>query len=375
MALRLKPLKDQVIFITGASSGIGLMTARIAAARKARVFLVSRSEEALRESVKQIQEEGGEASFAVADVASIDELKNAAEQAVQKYGRIDTWVNNAGASIYGRIAETNLDDDKRLFETNFWGVMNGSRLALGHLKNGGAIINTGSVVSEQSIPLQGMYSASKHAVLGFTDALRMEVENAGLPIAVTLIKPSAINTPYPHHAKNYMEREPSLPPPVYEPEVVSEQILYAATHPVRELYAGGGGWAMAKMGKIAPRLMDWYMEKTQFAPQQSDEPSRGGDSLNRPAHDAQAHGDLYGKRMIRKHSLFGVVSRHPMMTLALIGAAGAVGAACALMPHDREDRRYSNGVFDRRNLRRYGRFAANALASARLPRAMRSLLR
>jgi len=372
MALRLKPLSDQVIFITGASSGIGLMTARMAAARGAKVFLVSRSEEALRQSVERIQQANGDAAFAIADVASIDELKNAAEQAVQKYGRIDTWVNNAGASIYGTIAETNVDDDKRLFETNFWGVVNGSRLALQYLKNGGAIINTGSIVSDRSIPLQGMYAASKHAVLGFTDALRMEIAEASLPIAVTLIKPSAINTPYPHHAKNNMDREPSLPPPVYEPEVVAEQILHAATHPVRELYAGGGGWAMAKVGRIAPRLMDWYMEKTQFEPQKSDEPSRHGDSLNHPANDAHAHGDLYGTRMVRRRSLFGAMSRHPMVTLAIVSAAGAVGAAVALMPRERDS---SRSIFDKRNLQRYGRYATHALVSAQVPRVVRSFLR
>src|SRR5690606_29872828 len=125
---------------------------------------------------------------------------------------------------------------------------------------GGAIINVGSIVSDRALPLQGIYSASKHAVQGFTDALRMEVEEAGLPISVTLIKPAAINTPFAQHAKNNMAKEPDFPPPVYAPEVPANQILHAACHPVRELYAGGGGRMLAGMGRQMPRWMDHLME-------------------------------------------------------------------------------------------------------------------
>src|SRR5439155_6660231 len=115
------------------------------------------------------------------------------------------------------------EDHQRLMQTNFWGVVHGSTVAARHLRErgGGAIINLGSIVSDRAIPLQGMYSASKHAVKGYTDALRMELEEEGAPIAVTLVKPAGINTPFPRHAKNYMEREATLPPPVYAPEVVA----------------------------------------------------------------------------------------------------------------------------------------------------------
>lgn len=358
--MRLKKLTDQVMLITGASSGIGLTTARMAAKRGAKVMLVARSVDALREVVQQITDEGGEAVSFAADVALVDELRKAAEQCVQRFGRIDTWVNNAGVSIFGEIENTELDDDKRLFETNFWGVVNGSRIALECLRrDGGAIINVGSVVSERAVPMQGMYSASKHAVLGFTDALRMEIEHAGLPISVTTIKPSAINTPYTRHAQNYMETEPNLPPPVYEPEMVAEQILHAATHPVRQLYAGGGGWLLATLGSIAPRLMDWYMEATMFSQQRSKHPPQGRDSLHTASNDPHGHGDLYGQRMVRKHSAFNVVNRHPWIALAAIGAVGAVATAWMLAPEAPPQSRW------RREAQRYGRAARDYAPAAR----------
>src|SRR5206468_7879728 len=131
-------------------------------------------------------------------------VERVAEAALARFGRIDTWINDAGVSIYGRLAEVDEEDNRRLFETNFWGVVNGSLCALPHLRRqGGALINVGSEVSDAVVPLQGMYSASKHAVKGFTDALRVEIEEVDkAPVAITLIQPTAVDTPLPQHAKN-----------------------------------------------------------------------------------------------------------------------------------------------------------------------------
>ena len=130
---------------------------------------------------------------------------------------------------------------------------------------GGVLINIGSEVSDIAIPLQGIYSASKHAVLGYTDALRMELEHDKIPISVTLVKPSAINTPYVEHARNYMDEAPTLPPPIYGPEVVADAILRCAVKRVREVTVGGGGRATAVLGMVAPRTMDLYMERAMFS--------------------------------------------------------------------------------------------------------------
>ena len=196
------------------------------------------------------------------DVADEPALRRVAAEAISRFGRIDTWVNCAGISIYGRLMDVSLEDQRRLFETNFWGVVNGSRIAVQHLqKEGGALINIGSTLSDRAVPLQGIYCASKHAVKAYTDALRMEVEHDGLPISVSLIKPGAIDTPYAEHAKNYLANEPTVPPPVYAPEVVAETILYCAEHPVRDVFAGGGGKMLSFLGNLAPRRTDKVMEK------------------------------------------------------------------------------------------------------------------
>src|SRR3954452_14882237 len=159
MAANLKPLNQQIIVITGASSGIGLSTARMAAQRGAKVVLAARNEDALRQLENEINSAGGQAAHVVADVGKEEDVKRIADVAVQRFGGFDTWVNDAGGSIYGRIEQISNEDNRRLFQTNFWGVVYGSQTALGHLKHrGGSIINVGSTVSTRAIPLQGMYS-------------------------------------------------------------------------------------------------------------------------------------------------------------------------------------------------------------------------
>jgi NAD(P)-dependent dehydrogenase (short-subunit alcohol dehydrogenase family) len=274
MSIRLKRLEDQVVVITGGTSGIGLATAKRAAKRGARVVVCSRNESELRETVSAIQEAGGKARSVVADVANQEDIDRLAASAIEEFGAIDTWVNNAGVSFYGNLTEVAIEDMRRLFEVNFWGTVYGARAAVARLRGtGGALINIGSIVSDRAIPLQGAYSASKHAVKGFTDALRMELEEEGAPISVTLIKPSAIDTPYFQHAKNYMAVEPKPPAPVYAPEVVANAILRAAEHPVRDITIGGGGRLITALGSAMPRLTDFYMERSMFDSQRSDIPA------------------------------------------------------------------------------------------------------
>lgn len=255
MAISLKPIDQQVLVITGASSGIGLTTAQAAIAQGARVVVAARSGLDLDAFV---QNAGGplRAAAVVADVADRAQVERIARTAIERFGRIDTWVNNAGVSIYGRIEEISDADNRRLFDTNFWGVVNGSIISIPHLRAGGALINVGSEVSEAVVPLQGMYSASKHAVKGFTDALRIELEAEGALISVTLIQPTAVDTPYPEHARNYMDREPMLPTPRIEPADVAKAILHAARHPDRDVKVGLMAMLNTTIGKISPTLGD-----------------------------------------------------------------------------------------------------------------------
>ena len=216
---------------------------------------------------------------------------------MRRFGGFDTWVNNAGVSIYGPILEQSLTDQRRLFETNYWGVVHGSMVACAHLRQrGGALINVGSVLSDVAIPIQGTYCASKHAIKGYTDALRLELEEEGAPISVTLIKPSAIDTPYTRHAKNLMPVEPQNPPPVYAPDLVAEAILHCAEHPERDLYVGGGGKVLAEAGHVAPRLTDKMLQTMFFDMQKSDrpKPAMRRDSLHAPIEDGEERGGYPG---------------------------------------------------------------------------------
>lgn len=292
MAPSFKSLDQQVIVITGASSGIGLATARNAAERGAKVVLAARSENTLKTIVDEINSSGGKAAHVKADVAEREQVERIARQALAWFGRIDTWVNNAGVAIYGRLEEVSEQDSRRLFDVNFWGVVNGSLVALPYLvQSGGALINVGSEVSEAIVPLQGMYSASKHAVKGFTDALRVEVQDvAKLDVSITLIQPTAVDTPYPEHARNYMTEEPKLPTPQIEPEDVADAILEAATKPARDIKVGTMAKLDTMISKIAPKLGDKLAAK-QADRQQRDELARDPEgTLYKPGESGRTHG-------------------------------------------------------------------------------------
>jgi short-subunit dehydrogenase len=286
MSVQLRKIDEQVMVITGATSGIGLTTARMAAEQGAKLILAARNGEALDTLASELRRKGCKVATATADVGKPEDVERIGQAAMERFGRIDTWVNNAGISIFGRNEEVALEDMQRLFQTNYWGVVHGSLEAVKHMKarGGGAIINLGSELSDRSVPLQGLYAASKHAVKAFTDALRMELEKEGAPMSVTLIKPAAIDTMFTVHAKNYMEKEPALPPPIYAPEIVAKAILYAAQHPKRDVFVGGASKAISSGAFAMPRVLDKFMNASMFDQQQSKVPSSPNrrDALHQP---------------------------------------------------------------------------------------------
>ncbi|AHG04327.1 short-chain dehydrogenase [Halobacterium sp. DL1] len=327
MNVDLKPLDQQVLVITGATSGIGLATARMAAERGAKVVLAARSEDSLAELAEEITTVGGDATYVVADVRNREDVREIARTAEETYGGFDTWVNVAGAFLYGRLEDTPVEEMREQFETNVWGLLYGSLEAADHLKGrGGAIVNIGSVVSDRAIPLQGSYSASKHAVKGFTDALRMELEEEGAPISVTLVKPAAIDTPYPEHAKNYMDEEAALPPPVYAPETAARAILQAAEQPQRDVFVGGGAKGMAVLGNYAASLTDRVMEATFFDQQTTgrppSQPDRSG--IDESVGDLEQRGDHEGH--VAKSSAYTRLSQGGSSSGRALLSAGIVAA-------------------------------------------------
>ena len=326
MAHKLKKIADQVVVITGSSSGIGLATAFEAANRGARVVLVARNKAALQDAVRKIEAGGGRAIHVVADVAEPEALKHAADTAIRTFGGFDTWVNNAGIGVFGHLDDVSDADSHRVFDVNFWGLVNGTKIAAGHLRRkGGAIINLGSVVSDVGFPVQGMYAASKHAIKGFTDAYRMELQEEGAPISVTLIKPSSIDTPFPRHAKNYMAQEPKLPPPLYQPEDVADAIIHAAQHGGRDYYIGGGGKLVSLVNQHLPSLIDFFGARVIPRLSLSGMPRQRAPGGN--LYDAGSDGEVHGESPHHvMTSAYTKLSTSPLLSGALLALAGVAAA-------------------------------------------------
>lgn len=328
MPIRLKPLSRQVVVITGASSGIGLATARKAAERGARLMLVARNEDALRQVCEEIRARGGTADFAVADVGDADQVERAADLAVQRFGGIDTWVNNAGVAIYAPLEQTPRDEHERMLRTNYWGVVNGSLAAVRRMKSGQAghaLITVGSVTSDMGSPILGAYAATKHAAKGFLDSLRIELLREGAPIAVTLIKPSGIGSPLGQHVANHLDGQARIPPPVYAPDLVADAILHAAEHRMRELVVGGAGQAQILFATHMPALFDRLAGL--IVPVLTDDriPETRVNNLARPMAGGQARG-AYERP--RPFSLYTAARLHPGLALgALVMLAAAASAA------------------------------------------------
>jgi len=325
----MKPIREQTIVITGASSGIGLATARLAAEKGARVVLSSRNEPELQRIAQEIRSRGGQAIAVAADVANEQEVRRIADAAIEAFGGFDTWFNNAGVGMYGASLEIPIADQRRLFDVNFWGEVYGMRAAVEHLRRrGGTLVNMGSVEAERAVPLHGAYAASKHALKAYTDAVRMELEKEGAPVAVVLIEPASIDTPFPAHSRSYLGREPDLPPPVFAPEVVARAVLHAAEHPQRTVLVGGSGAAFAAAERFAPRVTDKYMERTMFEQQQKDRPPSSGDALfEPPAREGEIRG--HNREGIHERSAYTWAEQRGMSMPLAMAAAAAVGGFLA----------------------------------------------
>ncbi|HET7312804.1 SDR family oxidoreductase [Salinisphaera sp.] len=336
--MRLKAIEDQVMVITGASSGMGLVTARAAARRGARLVLVSRDEKTLNKLAEELSMKGGRAIAVPADMTVEADAQRVADQAIEHFGGFDTWANIAGLTIYGSIEEVEREDHRRLFEINYWSTFNGSLVAAKHLRErGGALINMGSILSDMSVAYQGTYCASKHAVKAFTNALRMELEAAHAPISVTLIKPSSIDTPLRHHGKNFFSKEPQNPPPAYAPELVAETIIQCAQFPRREIVIGGGGRLLTLLTNLAPRLAELFLEKTAVRLQTTKNPAgpRDKNSLYAPSENGRERG---GSKWVFEHSPYTQAQLKPA-TAAAIGIGIGVGVlTTALLAPKRSSR-------------------------------------
>jgi NAD(P)-dependent dehydrogenase (short-subunit alcohol dehydrogenase family) len=274
--------EPQVIVITGASSGIGRETAIEFGLKKARVVVAARNQQALETLSTAIERLGGEAEPVVTDVSDYSQVEALASRAIERFGRIDVWVNNAAVSTYGTVEQMDPDELHRVVEVNLMGQIYGMKAALPHLRvTGGTIINVSSALGERSVPLQAAYSAAKHGIVAFGEALRLELRAEGSPIHVVDVLPSSINTPLFTHARSKLGVKPKPVGRVYEPAVVASAIVQAARRPVRRVFAGFSGRMLDAGQRISPRLMDWYLSKPgdAIAGQRTETPDEGVDNL------------------------------------------------------------------------------------------------
>lgn len=259
MKIKLKPINKQAVVVFGASSGIGRLTALNFAERGAKVTVASRSEAGLASLVKEIKDKGGEAFYIPADAADFDAVKRVADSAFERYGHLDTWIHTAGTMVAAPFEKTTPEEFKRVIEVNLLGQAYGAIAALPYLRKtgGGALIHITSVEAFRTVPFQSAYGSSKHGIKGFLQALRVELQEEGAPIAVTDIMPGAINTPIWDKGRNkfkYKNRPPT--PPIYHPQIVVDAILYAAENEIRDMVAGGGAAGVPIAERFSPQLTD-----------------------------------------------------------------------------------------------------------------------
>lgn len=291
-----KPLQDQVVVVTGASQGIGRETSLELAERGASVVVAARNEDALRTLADEIEGMGGQAEVVVADVGEFDQVQRIGERAIERFGRVDTWINNAAISAYATVEQLEPEEMDRLVRVNLLGIMYGCRVAVAQMKprREGTIINVGSALSERAVPLQSVYVATKHGVAGFTEALRLELMHEEAGIDVVLILPSSINTPLFNFARSKLGVQPMPVPPVYEPKVVAQAICHAAEHGGREIVVGGWGKLLTIAQRLSPSLLDRYMLQGDraFKQQQTHRPDDRRDNLFQPS---QGPGSVTGE--------------------------------------------------------------------------------
>ena len=324
----LKPIGVQVVALVGASSGIGRAAALQFAARGARLVLAARGREGLDSLVEEIRGAGGECIAVECDVTDFGQVRQVAETAIETYGRLDTWVHLAAVSIYATFEETRPEEFRQIIETNLVGQAFGAMAALPYLRRagGGALIHISSVEARRALPYQSAYAASKHGMKGFITAMRMELEREGVPISVTEIMPASINTPFFNKARTRLGVKPQGIPPIYQPQLVADAILYAAENPVPEITVGGAGKMLAVSEALAPRLTDRVLSVVGFEGQRTEEP-KSEDAPDNLFHTLPGYDRVEGdfSERARQTSLYTWLETHPNAKRAVtLGAIGLV---------------------------------------------------
>lgn len=328
-------LDGHVVVLVGASSGIGRATALRFARLGARVVVAARDGEALDELASEIEADGGAAMPVTTDVAAWAEVSALADRAVERFGRIDTWVHGAAVSVFGEVAEVSVADIERVLQVDLFGQVYGVKAALPVMRRqgGGTIIGISSVLGVRAVPIQAAYSAAKHGVEGFFEALRLEERRARSGVEVTTILPATINTPFYDAVKSYLGERPAPIPPLYQPEVVAEAIVQAARRPGRRVVVGGTGAALVGLQRLSPALTDRLLSLGDqvVKRQRRGEPDQGQSNLHVPAPGPRrVRGSFDHLAMERSlYDRWSARRKRPARLAAVAALATAVGVGAA----------------------------------------------
>lgn len=323
---------SEIVVITGATAGVGRATARAFARPGARIALLGRGERGLAGVMKEVEARGAEALAIRTDVGDRAQVYAAARQVEEKWGRIDIWVNNAMLTVFGPISALSPDDLRRVTDVTFLGAAYGTMAALELMRprNSGVIVQVGSALAYRAIPLQAAYCAGKHALRGFTDSLRCELLHDRSDVHVTSVHLSAFNTPQFDWARNLTGRRSQPVPPIFQPELAAQAIVWAARHRRREVFVGWPALKAVIANKVAPGLLDRYLAKSGYEGQLTEEPLPAGacENLLHPCDtDPGARGRF--DALARERSLHWSLTSHRAALIAAGIAAALVGLYAA----------------------------------------------
>ena len=320
----------EVVVITGASAGVGRATALAFARRGAHIGLIARGRDRLEQARRDVEDAGGRAVVAVADVADAEQVEAAAVETEKAFGPIDIWVNNAMASVFAPVVEITSDEFRRVMEVTFLGYVHGTQAALGRMlpRNAGSIVQVGSALAYRGIPLQAPYCAAKHAIQGFCDSLWAELIHQRSDVRMTMVQMPALNTPQFDWVRSRLPRRAQPVPPIYQPEVAADAIVWAAHHGGREVWVGAPVVKAIVANRLAPGLLDRLLASRGFEAQQTSEPEdpERPDNLWSPVPgDYGAHGRF--DRDARSTSLQFWLARHKRLVAGTIVMAIAAATA------------------------------------------------